>query len=223
MTNSSPQHEELRAEYKRRYDAVLTPLAEALRLFLIASLKDEPRIDRIAARPKDVDRFVAKATKLTDGKLKYAEPLQQIQDQIGARIITFYPSDVYRLDPIVKKWFNPIEFKDHVPESEWEFGYFGRHYVLAIPSDVIDGAWNKNMVPRFFELQVKTLFEHAWSEAEHNLGYKPGEQPLTSDETRRLAYTSAQAWGADRMFDELFRARGVSANTSISDSPASAR
>jgi len=170
-------------------------------------LKDEPRIDRIAARPKGVDRFVAKAIKLIDGKPKYAEPLEQIQDQIGARIITFYPTDVARLDPIVKKWFNPIEFKDHVPESEWEFGYFGRHYILAIPTDVIDDSWDKSMIPRFFELQVKTLFEHAWSEAEHDLGYKPGEQPLTSNETRRLAYTSAQAWGADRMFDELFHAR----------------
>jgi putative GTP pyrophosphokinase len=207
MTNSNQQHDQLSAEYKRRYEAVLTPLAEALRAFLGECLKDEPRIDRIAARPKGVDRFVAKAIKLIDGKPKYAEPLEQIQDQIGARIITFYPTDVARLDPIVKKWFNPIEFKDHVPESEWEFGYFGRHYILAIPTDVIDDSWDKSMIPRFFELQVKTLFEHAWSEAEHDLGYKPGEQPLTPDETRRLAYTSAQAWGADRMFDELFHAR----------------
>jgi ppGpp synthetase/RelA/SpoT-type nucleotidyltranferase len=212
MTNSNQQLEALRAQYKRRYDAILNPLAEALRAFLTDCLKGEPRIDRIGVRPKDVDRFVAKATKLIDGKPKYAEPLEQIQDQIGARIITFYPTDVERLNPVVKKWFNPIEFKDHVPESEWEFGYFGRHYVLAIPTDVIDDRWDKGMIPRVFELQVKTLFEHAWSEAEHDLGYKPGEQPLTPDQTRRLAYTSAQAWGADRMFDELFRARSSPAD-----------
>jgi len=218
MTNSNPQHEALKAEYKRRYDAVLMPLSEALYAFLADCLKDEPRIDRIAVRPKGIDRFVAKATKLHESKPKYAEPLEQIQDQIGARIITFYPTDVSRLDPIVRKWFNPIEFKDHVPESVWEFGYFGRHYVLAIPSDVIDDSWEKRMTPRFFELQVKTLFEHAWSEAEHDLGYKPGEQPLTPDQTRRLAYTSAQAWGADRMFDELFRAR--SAQTGVASAGA---
>lgn len=211
MTNLNQQHDQLRAEYRRRYEGVLKPLAGALGTFLGDCLKDEPRIDRIAARPKVLDRFILKATKLIDGKPKYVEPLEQIQDQIGARIITFYPTDVARLDPIVKKWFNPIEFKDHVPESEWEFGYFGRHYVLAVPTDVIDDSWDRGMIPRFFELQVKTLFEHAWSEAEHDLGYKPGEQPLTPNETRRLAYTSAQAWGADRMFDELFRARSCSA------------
>jgi hypothetical protein len=26
-------------------------------------------------------------------------------------------------------------------ESHWQFGYFGRHYILAIPTDVIDPNW----------------------------------------------------------------------------------
>jgi hypothetical protein len=32
-------------------------------------------------------------------------------------------------------------------------------------------------------------------------------EPLNSDEKRRLAFTSAQAWGADIIFDELFKER----------------
>jgi putative GTP pyrophosphokinase len=208
MTSSSPEHETLRAEYKRRYDAVLAPLAEELRIYLIKCLDGQPRIDRIAARPKGIDKFVSKAFKLDKkGDRKYSEPLDEIQDQVGARIITFYQSDVARIDPFIREWFRPIEYKDHVPESHWEFGYFGRHYILAIPTDVIDANWPEEMIPRFFELQVKTLFEHAWSEAEHDLGYKPGEEPLTPEQTRSLAYTSAQAWGADRMFDDLFKQR----------------
>jgi GTP pyrophosphokinase len=166
---------------------------------------------------KGVDKFVDKAFKTDDkGKRKYCEPLEEIQDQIGGRITTFYLSDVARLDPLINEWFRPIEYKDHVPESHWKFGYFGRHYILAIPSDVIDPAWPKELIPRFFELQVKTLFEHAWSEAEHDLGYKPGEAPLTPDQARRFAYTSAQAWGADRMFDELFQERSATgASTTV--------
>jgi putative GTP pyrophosphokinase len=57
---------------------------------------------------------------------------------------------------------------------------------------------------------VKTLFQHAWSEADHDVGYKPGSIPLTPEEKRKLAYTSAQAWGADQIFDELFQARSSS-------------
>jgi putative GTP pyrophosphokinase len=209
MTNSDHEHDSLRTEYKRRHGTVLVPLADSLRAFLINCLEGEPRIDRIAARAKEIDKFVVKATKLVSGRPKYEEPFEQIQDQVGARIITFYPSDVVRLDPIVKRWFNPIEIKNHIPESHWEFGYFGHHYILAVPSDVIDPAWDGGIVPRFFELQIKTLFQHAWSEANHDLGYKPSEQQLTADQTRSLAYTSAQAWGADRMFDELFHARNA--------------
>jgi ppGpp synthetase/RelA/SpoT-type nucleotidyltranferase len=148
---------------------------------------------------------MTKANKIEDRKQKYSEPLHQIQDQIGARIITFYRSDIDRVFKIILKYFRPIEAKDIVPESEWEFGYFGRHFVLILPSDLVSSSIDKNLVPQFFELQIKTLFQHAWSEADHDLGYKPQSAPLPPGALRRLAYTSAQAWGADLMFEELFQ------------------
>jgi putative GTP pyrophosphokinase len=142
-----------------------------------------------------------------DGKPKYSEPLSQIQDQIGARIVVFYHSDVERIDELVKRYFRAIEYRNVVPDSESEFGYFGQHLILILPTDIIEDGMDKSLIPEFFELQIKTLFQHAWSEADHDLGYKPGEQPLTAGQKRRIAYTSAQAWGADQMFDQLFRER----------------
>jgi uncharacterized protein DUF4357/RelA/SpoT family protein len=130
------------------------------------------------------------------------------RDQIGALIITFFKSDVERIDGIITNYFKPIEIRDRVPDSEWEFGYFGKHYVLIIPGDVKSGSIATKDVPEFFELQIKTLFQHAWSEAEHDLGYKPGSVSLGPEEKRKLAYTSAQAWGADQIFDGLFRSLG---------------
>jgi GTP pyrophosphokinase len=195
---------ELEIAYRRRFDAVLSPIADAIEQQLREYFAGAPRIDRISARAKSVQRFIGKALTVENGALKYSEPLRQIQDQVGARIITFYTSDVRRVSEIVEKYYRPIESKNLVPDSEWEFGYFGRHYILIIPSDVIDSSFDKTMVPEFFELQIKTLFQHAWSEANHDLGYKPGSTPLTSDDIRRLAFTSAQSWGADRVFDELF-------------------
>jgi ppGpp synthetase/RelA/SpoT-type nucleotidyltranferase len=209
MKSSRRRDDALAKEYSDRYENSLKPTATALREHLADLLKAEPRIDRVAARAKDPASFLKKAGALTDGKPKYCEPLAQIQDQIGARIITFFRADVERLDAIIKSYFKPIEFRDRIPESEWEFGYFGRHYVLVLPSDVKGDSMDKSTLPDFFELQIKTLFQHAWSEAEHDLGYKPGSTPLSPDEKRKLAYTSAQAWGADHMFDELFRVRSA--------------
>src|SRR5262245_44957203 len=197
---------ELEKLYRQRLDTVLKPLAVAIE----AQLKDyfgrQPRIDRIAARAKTVDRFLDKAQKDENGKRKYTEPLRQIQDQVGARVVTFYKSDVTLIAEIVKKYYRPIESKDVVPDSEWEFGYFGLHFVLLVPSDLAVAFEDRSQVPEFFELQIKTLFQHAWSEANHDLGYK-SELPLDSDAKRRLAFTSAQAWGADRIFDDLFQER----------------
>ena len=195
----------LREIYSERFEKVLRPLAHSLEGHLQEYFGDEPRVDRINARPKSIERFLAKCSKQEAGKPKYSEPLHQIQDQLAARIITFYRSDVERMVSLVLKYFRPIETKELVPESEWEFGYFGRHFVLLLPSDILDGSIDRESVPQFFELQIKTLFQHAWSEANHDLGYKPQSSSLPSGAGRRLAYTSAQAWGADQMFDELFR------------------
>jgi putative GTP pyrophosphokinase len=202
---------ELEKLYRERLE-VLTQLAGLIEDHLREHLEGVPRIDRVTSRARSVDRFLKKATAEENGNPKYKEPLNQIQDQIGARIITFYLSDVERVDEVINKYYRPIETKNLVPDSEWEFGYFGRHYVLLIPTELIEKAINKELAPDFFELQIKTLFQHAWSEANHDLGYKPELADLESDAKRRLAFTSAEAWGADRVFDELFREQNQKAN-----------
>lgn len=192
--------------FSRRRALALVPLAKAIEGHLADLLAGTPRIDRISARAKSVDRFMGKANKKNGDEKKYTDPLNQIQDQIGARVIVFYKNDVDVVDEIVKKYIVPIEFKSMAPESESEFSYFGRHFILAVPTELTVDLPAEH-VPEFFELQIKTLFQHAWSEADHDLGYKPGEQPLTAEEKRWIAYTSAQAWGADEMFDRLFLQR----------------
>lgn len=192
-----------KAVYTERFPH-LQAVAEELTLLLQEHLRAVPRIDRISARAKAPERFVAKASKTNEnGSLRYGDPLAQIQDQIGARVVVFYKSDVDAVAAELEKYLRPIEREDHVPESDWEFGYFGRHWLFALPRDAIPKEVPADQIPRFFELQVKTLFQHAWSEANHDLAYKAPSRP-SSDQYRRFAYTAAQAWGADRVFNELW-------------------
>lgn len=194
----------LRDVYEMRRTQILLALATRLEAHLRIVFEGSERIDRISVRAKSVDRFVAKAEKEIDGKRKYDDPLTQIQDQLGARIVTFYKSDVDRLTTEVMKYFRHIESVQIVPDSDSEFGYEGRHFILFIPRDIFDDEVKEDESITFFELQIKTLFQHAWSEAEHDLGYKP-TTILTSDQKKRLAFTAAQAWGADQIFDALYR------------------
>lgn len=192
----------LKTAYQYRL-SILEEIARRIQLQLHDYLRAEQRIDRISARPKSLDRFLKKAEAISDGKPKYSDPIHQIQDQVGARVITFYLSDINRIEHAIMKYYRPVEAKVLVPDHEWKFGYFGHHFILLAPSDVLDRSWPKEHVPEFFELQIRTLFQHAWSEANHDLGYKSSSAPLKSDSERKLAYTAAQAWGADQMFNEL--------------------
>ena len=191
----------LEDQYQSRYDRVLVPLSKRLDNYIRDLTADYPRIDRISVRAKSVSRFIDKAKKMENGALKYSDPLNQIQDQIGARVVTFYLSDVEQISKLVEDYFGSIEVKHVVPDSPQEFGYEGKHYILFIPADVKDAA-TADDCPNFFELQIKTLFQHAWGEADHDLIYK-ASGPLTADHRRRVAFTAAQAWGADRIFQEL--------------------
>lgn len=185
--------EELLAEYSRRHARILVPLATSLTSLLEQRVDSIKRIDRVSARAKDPARFLIKATKEKEGKRKYADPLSEIQDQVAARIIVFYLSDVEVVEAAIKKYFNRIEASTVIPDSPKQFGYEGRHLVLAIPEELFEDEEHSE-APDFFELQIKTLFQHAWGEAEHDLSYKPSTA-LTDLQVREVASTAAQAWG----------------------------
>jgi len=189
------------SDYEGRFP-LLENVAHQLEQYIAGLLAAKPRIDRVSARAKSPNRYLAKAVKEDEnGNVKYNNPKYEIQDQIGARITVFYLQDVDFIDQEMKKYFKYIEMQNKTPHSDSEFGYFGLHMILAIPDDIIpDG--QEDDVPQFFELQIKTLFQHAWSESHHDLGYK-SVRDLTGDERRKVAFTAAQAWGADNIFEEL--------------------
>lgn len=195
--------EELLAEYTLRHDALLKPLVARLTAHLQDNLHGVERIDRVTARAKSPQRFVAKAHKAqSDGGAKYEHPFEQIQDLVGARVVVFYKQDVDVVTQAILKYYQPIEERELIPERESEFGYFGKHLILTLPEDLFEDDADRQRMPVFFELQIKTLFQHAWSEAGHDMAYKPATN-LSPLQKRLIALTSAQAWGADQQFAQL--------------------
>jgi putative GTP pyrophosphokinase len=195
----------IRDEYQERYDNYLCKIALALEEHIKENLSVLPRIDRVSARAKSINSFIHKTEKIDNGEKKYSDPLNQIQDQIGVRIVTFYLDDVKIVTKTIEDYYRKVESKIIVPESDSEFGYIGHHFILFIPDELIDDTYEREKIPNFFELQIKTLFQHAWGEAEHDLGYKTGAK-LSSEQKRNIAFTAAQAWGADKIFNNLYKA-----------------
>lgn len=195
--------DDLLSVYTERYNSVLLEIERLLKPHVSELLGQMSRIDRISARAKSPDRFLHKALKKdNEGVIKYADPINEIQDQIGARITVFYLQDIKRIKDVVLQYFTAIEIQEKKPSRSAEFGYFGEHFILKIPDDLIPETIPPCGCPKFFELQIKTLFQHAWSEADHDLAYKSFRE-LDDLEKRQIGLSAAQAWGADQIFADL--------------------
>ncbi|MCR5364226.1 MAG: hypothetical protein K6E44_06645 [Bacteroidales bacterium] len=96
---------------------------------------------------------------------KYAS-LKDITDIIGLRVITFYTDDVDKVASAVERmftidWANSIDKrKAHEIDS---FGYLSLHYICSMPD-----------FPYRFEIQMRTILQHAWANMNHDTGYKSG-------------------------------------------------
>jgi ppGpp synthetase/RelA/SpoT-type nucleotidyltranferase len=186
---------DLEAAYQARYP-ILKRVASEIAAALREILDDTPRIDLISVRAKSVARFLEKAQ-----RRDWLDPLHDIQDQIGARVVVYYKQDVETTTRTILAHIAAIEDRQPEATDPRIFGYQAKHYVCYVPRAVqvrIESPVD------FFELQVCTLFQHAWAEAEHDLGYA-AHTPLDYEERRKIAWAAAQAWGADEIFDDIWR------------------
>jgi len=100
VTEVSPQ------EWGNRYRAIrgtcvsLTARLRALIVDLLAEANIE--VIQIEARTKAIDSFTEKISRK---RVKYANPLTEVTDLVGLRIITYYREDVTRVGEILKKEF----------------------------------------------------------------------------------------------------------------------
>ncbi len=165
---------------------------------------EHKHIDRIAFRVKAIDSFVDKVVNRM-AKPPYTNALAQVEDQIGGRVLVLFKHDIDRVVELLLDTFNKVELEHRMPEKDAEFGYESAHLVCHVPPAVRPDGWaSEASMPNTFELQVRTLFMHAYAEPNHNLGYKaPAE--LSRDQMRRLGWVAASAWGADDALEVTWR------------------
>ena len=150
--------EEYRAalpELERLKEQVLTTLHEALeRNGLIVTAVE----GRVKTEESLAGKLALKGAKYTS--------LQDITDLVGARIITFYTSDVDRIASMAEQLFE-IDWENSVDKRKLHqldsFGYNSLHYVCRVPGFAFR-----------FELQLRTTLQHAWAAINHDTGYKSG-------------------------------------------------
>jgi len=193
---------------------VLRALAAELEAKTKEALADVPHIDRIGFRVKDHKSFLKKAV-----QPKYSNPLEQLEDQVAGRVITFFRDDIPIVRNRLTEWFGDVEHETKEPAGPSEFGYESDHFIFVIAEHWKPEGWQDlAKMPTTFEFQIRTLFMHAWAEPQHDLGYKGS--PLDRQTAKELAWVAASAWGADRTFNEI--ANRLKQPESTRDAPAQA-
>lgn len=167
-------------------------------LALVTGLLDEAGINylSIAARTKSVDSFAAKADQRTaDGKPLYTEPLVEITDQIGLRVITYLREDVGAVANLLAEEMRLLDDRDMGQETarEGRWGYASRHLLIGVEG-----------VQQPASIQVRTVLQHAWAEFEHEIRYK-GSIPAAHapDLDRRFTLAAGLLELADREFSAI--------------------
>ncbi|WP_051470768.1 hypothetical protein [Arthrobacter sp. 35/47] len=138
-----------------------------------------------------------------DGSLKYADGLSGIDDIIGARVITFLQLDVERAITALRNSFEVIAHVDKTAEQreKGEFGYSGQHLVLRISEDAAPNGCRHHIGERF-EVQFRTILQHAWAEFEHDIRYKSAG-PVPPEVNRAFTLPSGLIELADNQFSTI--------------------
>ncbi|MGH3370873.1 MAG: DUF429 domain-containing protein, partial [Nocardioidaceae bacterium] len=191
----------------RTYAATQPELREATERYvaLVTTLLDDAGINylSVTGRAKTVASFAAKADRSVNGRPVFGDPLEEITDQIGVRVITYLHSDVAAVADLLGDQLTVLDDRDLGQETarEGRFGYASRHLLVALDPargtpptyDVLRG--------RRAQVQVRTVLQHAWAEFEHAIRYKgtiPEEH--VPDLDRRFTLAAGLLELADREF-----------------------
>jgi putative GTP pyrophosphokinase len=192
---------ELSERYLARVD-LLEQVALRLRAELDEHFDGRGHIDRISVRRKSVESFLEKAGGSRHG-VPYEEPLVEVEDQVAGRIVVLFTSDLEPTSEHLGELLNRVEVDHKRPTRYNEFDYESMHGVFAIPPLYLPTGWTEQEnMPVTLEMQIRTLFQHAYAESQHDLGYKPGTT-LTDEVSRELAWVAASSWGADHALERV--------------------
>lgn len=147
-----------------------------------------------------------------EGKLyksgEWYQKFDDITDILGARVICYFGDEVDKFGKLVEQefvidWENSSDKRALIKADT--FGYLSLHYICSLPQNK---GYPTELCGRRFEIQIRTMLQHAWSAINHDLGYK-SKFGVPREVTREFARLAGLMEIAD---DEFIRVRDAMNN-----------
>lgn len=119
----------------------------------------------VSHRAKTVSSVARKLEKYKDR----FHSILDFTDLVGIRIICYFADDVDVIAEAMQKLFTVCEIRDKRYKSLTEFGYASYHCICSLKNGE---PFSEELCRIRFEIQIRTVLQHAWAEIEHDLGYK---------------------------------------------------
>lgn len=187
--------------YKQEYDSYVK-YAQIIKDILDKACSIYAPEAIVKVRAKTIYGFAEKAIRKFE---KYKNPVEQITDLCGARVITQTPAEAETFCRFIENnfiidWENSLDVSGRLDKNE--FGYRAIHYVITLPQDPVLGVLAKDIGERKAEIQVRTLLQHAWSEITHQRIYKCSFE-IPAQLQRDSARLAALMESSDALFEEF--------------------
>jgi predicted RNase H-like nuclease/ppGpp synthetase/RelA/SpoT-type nucleotidyltranferase len=216
-TSRVPSRDDVVRDAVRAYAASHGELIQAGHeaITLVQGLLDEAGINylSVTGRTKSVASFAEKCARTKAGTPLYTDPLTQITDLLGVRVITYVRDDVDAVAEVLTEQVIVHDDRDWGQQtaSEGRFGYASRHLMIGLDPVRASHPDFAHLRGHAVQVQVRTVLQHAWAEFEHDIRYKgtvPAEHVGEFD--RRFTLAAGLLELADREFSEVReRLRGV--------------
>jgi len=179
--------------------------AQAVRSVLRAVLDEEKvKVQVVEARSKSLKSFREKAelpAKEDATRPKYPEPLSDITDLAGVRVIVYLLDERQQVDNLIYREFDVLERQE--PAGRLGPGsYQSTHYLVRFKEPRTQLPEYERFREVTVEIQVRTILQHGWAEIEHGIGYKP-EGPVREEIRDRLLEIAGALRMADREFQRI--------------------
>lgn len=179
------EHNRRYSLYERMNQTVLAILQARIRKSAVMKPQYESRV-------KTFESFIRKVVEKRAKGESFDDPFERIHDLSAVRIVTYFQEDLDTLEKMIDGMITERVDLEPYPDPDKAkkikkpevVGYTGIHYLVGLRPDRTALLEYEELSGLWCEIQLKTIFDHAWSQVDHRLRFKSEEFHAMSKEQK---------------------------------------